>query len=219
MQRTAFRIEASRLDGHLAGRCSVTLVRFLLFWLASVVGLACGDRVLTEGDPITAGVSPRRDASAPPQRFDFGPFAQSNEPSSGPPVAQSREARVVAPTSVPAWLHRTQVAGPVYAADAPNCISGESNCEGLCADLALDRHNCGACGAACAADEECRAGSCAPSGDSPSPFSPHSRRRCSPGFEACGDACVDVRTSPSNCGVCGVTCSNYQSCRRGTCGS
>lgn len=33
----------------------------------------------------------------------------------------------------------------------------------------------------------------------------------------CGDACVDLRTDPSNCGSCGNTCSDQEACVSGVC--
>lgn len=34
---------------------------------------------------------------------------------------------------------------------------------------------------------------------------------------ACGSACVDVKTDPSNCGSCGTVCTAGQTCAAGTC--
>jgi glucosylceramidase len=40
---------------------------------------------------------------------------------------------------------------------------------------------------------------------------------CSAGQMRCGDSCADVLRDPSNCGGCGIPCSNGQACSNGTC--
>src|SRR2546425_8872798 len=41
---------------------------------------------------------------------------------------------------------------------------------------------------------------------------------CGAGFEACGAACVDIRSDSANCGGCGNRCGANQACRNGSCG-
>jgi hypothetical protein len=74
------------------------------------------------------------------------------------------------------------------------CASDQQACGGQCTSIETDPHNCGACGAACAAGESCAAGQCV----------------CP--ATACGGACVDLTSDPSSCGACGVACSATQVC-------
>jgi hypothetical protein len=72
------------------------------------------------------------------------------------------------------------------------CPQGETLCGDACTSLDIDARNCGACGAACGAYQECDAGACA----------------CGPGAVDCGGgACADLATSPTSCGACGNACS------------
>jgi hypothetical protein len=70
------------------------------------------------------------------------------------------------------------------------CPTGEALCGDACTSLEIDSANCGACGVACGAYQECDAGSCA----------------CGPGTAECGGECVDLTASPSHCGACGNDC-------------
>lgn len=72
------------------------------------------------------------------------------------------------------------------------CPQGETLCGGTCTSLEIDAANCGACGAACGAYQECDAGACA----------------CGPGAADCGGGvCADLAASPDHCGACGSACS------------
>lgn len=42
------------------------------------------------------------------------------------------------------------------------CSGGETSCGGVCVDTQRDRENCGGCGIACSAEENCRSGICRP---------------------------------------------------------
>jgi hypothetical protein len=71
---------------------------------------------------------------------------------------------------------------------------GDCN-DDLCKDgcetsLDSDPLNCGACGHACDANQECVHGTCL----------------CPPGTVRCGDICVDTSVDPNNCGACGNGC-------------
>jgi hypothetical protein len=70
------------------------------------------------------------------------------------------------------------------------CPQGEALCGDVCTSLEIDSRNCGACGAACGAYQECDAGACV----------------CGPGTVECGGACVALTVSPEHCGACDVDC-------------
>ncbi len=71
------------------------------------------------------------------------------------------------------------------------CPQGEALCGDVCTSLDIDARNCGACGHACGAYQECDAGACA----------------CGPGATDCGGgSCADLQTSPASCGACGHAC-------------
>lgn len=81
------------------------------------------------------------------------------------------------------------------------CAAGEQLCGGACTSVEIDSANCGACGAACGAYQECNAGAC----------------ECGPGTASCGDACVDLAADPAHCGACDVACGSGQVCAAGAC--
>ncbi|ACL66944.1 conserved hypothetical protein [Anaeromyxobacter dehalogenans 2CP-1] len=83
------------------------------------------------------------------------------------------------------------------------CAAGEQVCGGACAAVEIDSSNCGACGAACGAYQECNAGAC----------------ECGPGTVECGGGCVDLSSDPASCGACGVACGTGQVCAGGVCAS
>jgi hypothetical protein len=62
--------------------------------------------------------------------------------------------------------------------------------DGCETDFTSDRLNCGACGHACGAGQDCVDGSCI----------------CPPGTTRCGNRCVDVKVDARNCGACGNRC-------------
>jgi hypothetical protein len=95
------------------------------------------------------------------------------------------------------------------------CAPGFANCDGNSGNgcevsIASSLTNCGACGRACSlanATPVCQGGACAVG-------------MCAAGFRDCdsnaANGCeVDVRSSATNCGACGVTCSG--TCSNGTC--
>ena len=43
---------------------------------------------------------------------------------------------------------------------APQCVSGSTNCSGVCKNLQTDLGNCGACGHVCPGNHLCQGGSC-----------------------------------------------------------
>ena len=96
------------------------------------------------------------------------------------------------------------------------CTELFGNCDDdLCSngcetDEHTDRLNCGACGHACEAGQDCVDGTCI----------------CPAGTTRCGKRCVDVTVDPDNCGACGNGCpgaggdgeNGTPTCKGGTCG-
>ena len=107
------------------------------------------------------------------------------------------------------------------------CDAGETCCASACVDLTSDEGSCGACGAACAADEECitaaggpseclcggvacdaaetcMAGTCV--------CDPATGTVCGAGESCCGTTCIDTSADDANCGGCGIACGTGESC-------
>jgi hypothetical protein len=87
---------------------------------------------------------------------------------------------------------------------ACSCPTGQTDCNGTCADTNLSALHCGECGNACVTGQACTQGSCA----------------CPAGQSACGGACVDsttMQTDRENCGTCGHACPAGQICSAGQC--
>jgi len=114
---------------------------------------------------------------------------------------------------------------------ATECGHGQICCDGACADMLVDAHNCGGCGVACAASETCAFGHCAAAvvDSGVRPDAGHfdaggdtgaagmCRPVCSASQRCCGTTCVsaigiasgDGRSDPSfmNCGFgCTTMC-------------
>jgi hypothetical protein len=81
------------------------------------------------------------------------------------------------------------------------------DCDGACVRLEADAQHCGACGKACAADEQCASGTCV--------------KECPAGTIECARSCVDPKSDPQHCGACGQACTGPTSasaaCRDGSC--
>jgi hypothetical protein len=98
---------------------------------------------------------------------------------------------------------------------ATSCPSGQIACGGACVDPSRDAVYCGASGdctgasvgETCGAGTACVSGACVPS--------------CGAPLSVCGEACVDTRTSPADCGSCGMACGGAANatpvCRSGSC--
>lgn len=95
---------------------------------------------------------------------------------------------------------------------AASCTATETLCAGSCVDTTSSASNCGACGSPCPAVANampsCSGGRCG--------FT------CLSGFGDCdGNAMngceVDLRSTRTNCGACGASCSSSQSCVAGRC--
>lgn len=98
--------------------------------------------------------------------------------------------------------------GSVIVEDPPStdCSSGETLCDGACADLLNDPQNCGECGHTCGG-QYCISGECG-SGTTVA---------CPGSLSPCGGDCVDLGFDPQNCGGCGAVCPSGQACAAGTC--
>jgi len=83
------------------------------------------------------------------------------------------------------------------------CNAGTPNA--LCTDIQEDRNNCGACGAACNADQDCLSGHCQCPANAP--------HVCGVGANS---ICTDRLTDANNCGACGTTCESG-ACSAGSC--
>jgi hypothetical protein len=81
------------------------------------------------------------------------------------------------------------------------CKAGTQPCGTGCIDPTSDRRNCGACGTACFAGQDCVAGAC----------------QCRAGTTACGSDCAVLDYDAKHCGRCDVACSVGQVCERGVC--
>ncbi len=88
------------------------------------------------------------------------------------------------------------------------CPPTQTLCGGLCATLATDPMNCGACGRVCAAGYICSMGSCS--------------AICAAGLTQCGASCVNLAADTANCGACGMSCpapsGSVATCVSSTCG-
>jgi hypothetical protein len=87
------------------------------------------------------------------------------------------------------------------------CPEPTTDCDGTCVDTQTDSGNCGECGHACPATQNCGFGVCT----------------CDDGFKIpCppDGHCVDTNTDPKNCGGCGIACTDplYPHCGNGLCG-
>jgi hypothetical protein len=136
------------------------------------------------------------------------------------PEDQTQPAPDEAPADASGQPAETTDTAPV--ADALVCGPGLINCNGTCADLAVDPANCGMCGLSCGADL-CVDGLCVAQ-DTTAPAdavvveAPPLIEDCSAqGLTDCGGACIDTSADPFNCGSCGLICAEGQACSGGAC--
>ncbi|MEW5743629.1 MAG: MXAN_6577-like cysteine-rich protein [Myxococcota bacterium] len=81
------------------------------------------------------------------------------------------------------------------------CREGTVPCGLGCVDTANDVRNCGACGKACGASQECTSGACT----------------CTPGTTLCDGSCVVFNYDARHCGACNNACAAGQVCEQGQC--
>ncbi|HZN94072.1 MAG TPA: hypothetical protein VFB81_15270, partial [Myxococcales bacterium] len=72
----------------------------------------------------------------------------------------------------------------------------------ICADTNSDPSHCGACNSGCSTGTQiCKEGQCVTAAES-----------CQPGTTLCNSGCVNLHTSASSCGACGVPCLRDELC-------
>ncbi len=89
------------------------------------------------------------------------------------------------------------------------CANGMLNCDGTCSQL-LNDANCGFCGNACPQSSSCTYSISASS-------ALYSCTCDDPITTMCPTGCVDIKSSPSDCGSCGHPCLNDEICSQGVC--
>jgi hypothetical protein len=104
------------------------------------------------------------------------------------------------------------VADPACGGGAP-CGVGSSCCNDRCVDTLSDPAHCGGCGTACAAGSACAMGRCVGL-----PECGLGRLCPDPAAQVCcAGSCRELRSDPTNCGACGVTCGPDQRCVMARC--
>jgi hypothetical protein len=124
------------------------------------------------------------------------------------------------------------------------CKPGTVPCGTGCIDPSSDRRNCGACGTACFAGQDCNSGACTCRAGTTACGSDcavldydakncgrcgnqcavgqvcelgNCQQSCTMGRTRCGTSCLDVSSDVDNCGACGVACAQGQRCTGGSC--
>ncbi|WP_437736311.1 MXAN_6577-like cysteine-rich protein [Sorangium sp. So ce1335] len=126
-----------------------------------------------------------------------------------------------------ALLAATSACSSEVSSQEPLCNAPYSDCGGVCVALRADRDNCGACGNACASDEECTAGSCEArepdggegGGDGEGGEGGGDPMSCGQDryMQRCDGVCVDTRVDPNHCGKCGQQCEPGRACAGALC--
>jgi|GEM_PF-6732668 len=133
------------------------------------------------------------------------------------PAAPSAISRWRAIGRIAAGLITAIVMTPLRAAAALVCPPGRVNCGRTCADLNSDPRNCGACGRVCPAGQTCEP----PPGRVGANLLIESKkgmcRPCTAPRVICAGKCVDLAADPRNCGACGKTCPEGDTCVNGAC--
>ena len=87
--------------------------------------------------------------------------------------------------------------------DGGDCLTGQTDCGGVCVDLLTDPDYCGDCNTVCALDEDCVGGYCVAA--------------CGFGLTDCDGMCVDLLNDPDYCGDCEIACGPGEACKAGQC--
>jgi hypothetical protein len=107
------------------------------------------------------------------------------------------------------------------------CPPGQERCFGVCVDILSDPDNCGGCVNFCGLNQLCTGGVCS----CPTSFcgdlcleagavccdDSGGSGFCPAPFACCGGGCVDLQSSPDDCGTCGNACGGGQTCVEGAC--
>jgi hypothetical protein len=106
----------------------------------------------------------------------------------------------------------------------PTCPASNEICtdpmgmKQYCSDPMYDSQNCGKCGIVCGSGMGCQQGVCVAQTTS---TDAGAGVNCLQPSKTCQNAmgafCANVMSDPSNCGNCGYTCPNGQSCQQGLC--
>jgi hypothetical protein len=96
------------------------------------------------------------------------------------------------------------------------CGDGETLCGNICADLAHDERNCGACGAKCATGSLCCPDGCIDAKTDVDNCGACGNQ-CGDGSVCCNGVCIDIEADPANCGSCGYACGADGVCVSGMC--
>jgi hypothetical protein len=99
-----------------------------------------------------------------------------------------------------------------------NCGMNQTSCGGdggplYCANTQTDNTNCGGCGVTCGVLQACVGGTCQSACNNDGGAQSLCAGDGGPPF------CANLQTDNANCGVCGKTCTNSESCQAGVCKS
>jgi eukaryotic-like serine/threonine-protein kinase len=157
---------------------------------------------VTKSTPTTSRTSTSASRTCPPggcldggKQIATSDAGGSSEPAPGRPcpqaLAYTPDGKLVCMQSTLKWA----------------CAKGDLFCNGECASSNA-RKTCGSCSNRCPSDQICDRGKCV---DCPPNFPGHTN------WTVCDNQCVDLDNYISNCGRCGIWCTNGKHCINGQC--